>query len=229
MQGSGHRGQQGSKSSSQQGTKRQRAEEPSIAAMNSDLQKRVAALEDSLEREQADRQHDQAKMGFLQDKIRSVAERSKNRGSMLIKLLASLRRRENADSALKAAKEDLEAAERELAEMLQQATVMMAEEEGKAAPASQAATAPPSAPQPASQPEAVNHNAAASKPEEGVQGTGQAQHSQVQHNAASGGAGVQNAVGNGPAAGANQSWHEAQQQDAVTSTARLPVTFRIKM
>eukprot|EP00983_Pelagomonas_calceolata_P097466 1158253-Pelagomonas_calceolata.AAC.4 len=59
----------GSKSSSQQGTKRQRAEEPSIAAMNSDLQKRVAALEDSLEREQADRQHDQAKMGFLQDKV----------------------------------------------------------------------------------------------------------------------------------------------------------------
>lgn len=36
--------------------------------------------------------------------IRAVAERSKNRGSMLIKLLAALRRREGADAAVKAAK-----------------------------------------------------------------------------------------------------------------------------
>lgn len=62
----------GSRPSSQAGShyqssKRPRAEEPS--AVTNDLQRRVAALEDALEREQADRQHDQAKMGFLQDKV----------------------------------------------------------------------------------------------------------------------------------------------------------------
>ncbi|KAJ9520395.1 hypothetical protein QJQ45_000136 [Haematococcus lacustris] len=63
---------------------------------------------------------DSAKLSFLGDKVRSVAERSRNRGGMLVQLIAGMQRVDRAKQALEAAKAELDAAETELADKLQQ-------------------------------------------------------------------------------------------------------------
>ncbi|GFH28655.1 uncharacterized protein HaLaN_27185, partial [Haematococcus lacustris] len=47
---------------------------------------------------------DSAKLSFLGDKVRSVAERSRNRGGMLVQLIAGMQRVDRAKQALEAAK-----------------------------------------------------------------------------------------------------------------------------
>lgn len=83
---------------------------------------RISSLQDELQRERAAKETLQAKTEFLSGKVKAVAERSRNRGSMLVKLIASLRRVDDAKSKLKEAEEELDG-------VIALATAMMQEEE----------------------------------------------------------------------------------------------------
>ncbi|KAL6762801.1 hypothetical protein V8C86DRAFT_2511070 [Haematococcus lacustris] len=116
-----------------------------------ELQAKVAALETALAGERSARAMDSAKLSFLGDKVRSVAERSRNRGGMLVQLIAGMQRVDRAKQALEAAKAELDAAETELADKLQQAVAQVAAEDAPAqgvAVATAAAGAEPSRPIP---------------------------------------------------------------------------------
>lgn len=83
---------------------------------------RIGALEEELRHERQLRAGLEAKTEFLSEKVKTVAERSKNRASMLVKLIGSIRRVQDAKHRLQEAEQDMES-------IMQSAMTMMEEEQ----------------------------------------------------------------------------------------------------
>lgn len=78
----------------------------------------LSNLEEQLQQEHALRNTAEAKVGFLTDKLKTVGERSRDRGSMLLQLVTAFRK-------VDTCKQQLQEAEAELGAITQLAVAMM--------------------------------------------------------------------------------------------------------